>query len=458
MPEPRPISATVARRYLAIHHMLTPPRALPASRDSVLTVMDRLGSFQFDPLGVAGRNHDLVLHARIAGYRPAWTDELLYEHRVLFENVNKALCILPVAELPYYRISWDRSRPVHERDTLTPNADAAERILARIRAEGPLSSLDLERGPAIDWYWGPTNQSRAVLEALWESGIIGVARRDGNRRYYDLVERLYPVEILARRVTEDEQLRHKLLSVHQANGLLGTGGNAELWYGISRRDENGKRVRAPARAVLREQLVDEGALIPIAVEGVRGPRFVTARSLPDLEGAEAEVAEGRRPGDAAPGMTFLAPLDPLCWDRDLLRMLYGFDYVWEVYVPEAKRRWGYYVLPLLFGDRLVGRIEPRIDRATRTVTILGLWWEDGVDPKTTPGLVNALRAALADYLAFAGADRLRWRDGLSRWGRMIGTPRPSRQRGGLSADALPSIGQGRRPSPSASTKPGSRRA
>jgi hypothetical protein len=116
------------------------------------------------------------------------------------------------------------------------------------------------------------------------------------------------------------------------------------------------------------------------------------------------------------------------------------------------------VLPLLFGDRLVGRIEPRIDRATRTVTILGLWWEDGVDPKTTPGLVNALRAALADYLAFAGADRLRWRDGLSRWGRMIGTPRPSRQRGGLSADALPSIGQGRRPSPSASTKPGSRRA
>ena len=174
--------------------------------------MDRLGSFQFDPLGVAGRNHDLVLHARIAGYRPAWTEELLYEHRVLFENVNKALCILPTSELPYYRISWDRSRSLYAGQTLATNAEATERILARIRAEGPLSTLDFERGPAIDWYWGPTNQTRAILEALWNSGVIGVARRDGNRRYYDLVERLYPADVLAARVTEDEQLRHKMLS------------------------------------------------------------------------------------------------------------------------------------------------------------------------------------------------------------------------------------------------------
>ena len=429
MRDPRPISAAVARRYLARHHLLAPPRALPAERESVLTVMDRLGSFQFDPLGVAGRNHDLVLHARIEGYQPAWTDELLYEHRVLFENVNKALCILPVAELPYYRISWDRARAYHEPGTLTPNAEIAERILARIREEGPLSTLDFERGPAIDWYWGPTNQIRAVLEALWESGVIGLARRDGNRRYYDLVERLYPPEILARRVTEEEQIRHKLLSVFQANGLLGTGGNAELWYGIVRRDEHGKRVRAPYRAILRDQLIDEGALVPVVVEGVKGARFVPARSLPDLERAQTEVAEGRPPGDLAPGAAFLAPLDPLCWDRDLLRMLYGFDYVWEVYVPEHKRRWGYYVLPLLFGDRLVGRIEPRIDRATRTVTILGLWWEDGVDPKATPGLVDALRDALSDYLAFADADRLRWQEGLARWRRLVGTPRRSRRRG-----------------------------
>jgi uncharacterized protein YcaQ len=162
---------------------------------------------------------------------------------------------------------------------------------------------------------------------------------------------------------------------------------------------------------------------------VRGDRFVVAEELPLLEQARQEVGRGEPPGGSAPGVAFLAPLDPLAWDREFLRTCYGFDYIWEVYVPAAKRRWGYYVLPLLFGDRLVGRIEPRIDRNERTVTILGLWWEPDVDPKATPGLVDALRVALSDYLAFAEADRLRWRDGLSRWSRLIGTPRPSRRRG-----------------------------
>ena len=201
MPEPRSLSAAVARRYLTLHHLLAPPRALPPERSSVLRVMERLGSFQFDPLGVAGRNHDLVLHARIAGYRPAWTDELLYEHRVFYESFNKALCILPTAELPYYRIAWDRSRRYHEQRTLEENAALAEHILERIRAAGPLSTLDFERGPAIDWFWGPTNQVRAILEALWLSGVIGLARREGNRRYYDLVERLFPEDLLAQRPT-----------------------------------------------------------------------------------------------------------------------------------------------------------------------------------------------------------------------------------------------------------------
>ncbi|MFI5255395.1 MAG: DNA glycosylase AlkZ-like family protein, partial [Candidatus Limnocylindrales bacterium] len=408
MPETRPLSAPVARRYLALHHRLAPPRALPPEPESVIRVMEQLGSFQFDPLGVAGRNHDLVLHARIAGYRSSWTDELLYEQRVLFEAYNKALCILPTAELPYYRISWDRARRIHARGTLAKEAEIAARIVERIRAEGPLSTLDFERGPAIDWYWGPTNQVRAVLEALWESGIIALARRDGNRRYYDLVERLYPAGLLAIQVPEMEQLRHKLLSRYQAGGLLGGGGQAELWSGVRRHDESGTLDAAPLRARLRAAMLADGTLAAVAVEGLKGERYVTARSLPDLERAEAEVAAGMPPGGTQPGVAFLAPLDPLCWDRDLLRQLYGFEYVWEVYVPEAKRRRGYYVLPNLYGDRLVDRIEPRIERATRSVTILGLWWEPHSDPRTMPGLVDAMRDALADYLAFAASERLRW--------------------------------------------------
>jgi uncharacterized protein YcaQ len=124
-----------------------------------------------------------------------------------------------------------------------------------------------------------------------------------------------------------------------------------------------------------------------------------------LEGAVRSVAEGRPPEAA---VAFLAPLDPLAWDRDLLRSLWDFDYVWEVYVPARKRRWGYYVLPLLFGDRLVGRIEPRMERKTGVLQILGLWWEDGFDPLGEPGFVDAFADALVAHARFLDAVRLSW--------------------------------------------------
>jgi uncharacterized protein YcaQ len=109
------------------------------------------------------------------------------------------------------------------------------------------------------------------------------------------------------------------------------------------------------------------------------------------------------------GVAFLAPLDPLMWDRKLLQQLYGFDYIWEVYVPAAKRRWGYYVLPILFGDRLVGRIEPRLDRKTGTLEVLGLWFEDGFDPAAEPGFAAAFAEALRAHMAFADLTQVRWR-------------------------------------------------
>lgn len=120
------------------------------------------------------------------------------------------------------------------------------------------------------------------------------------------------------------------------------------------------------------------------------------------------MAAGEPPGEAAPGVAFLAALDPLVWDRDLLRSLYDFDYTWEVYVPAAKRRWGYYVLPILFGDRLVGRIEPRIERKANELRIAGLWWEEGFDPLGTPGFVEAFQEALEAHRAFGGVARVAW--------------------------------------------------
>jgi len=403
--EPLRISAPAARRFLAERHLLSPPRSLPPDPESVLAVVRRLGSLQFDPLAVAGRNHDLVLHARISGYRPAWTDALLYDRRVLFEAYNKALSILPTEELPHYRITWDRGHAEHQ-GTLARYPETAAHVLEEIRARGPLSSLDFEHRGVIDWWWGPTGEVRAVLEALADAGVLGLARRQGNRRFYDLIERLFPAELLAQRPPEEEQLRHKLLSRHRAHGLLGASGSSELWLGI--RPSGSADPRAPGllRTRLRADLVSRGELVPVQVEGVFGLRYVLAEEMELLRHAQAAVEAG---DPECRAVTFLAPLDPFVWDRRFLRALYGFDYVWEVYVPEQKRRWGYYVLPILYGDRLVGRIEPRYDRGTRTVRILGLWWELGIGPRRTPGLGDAMRDALDAFRRFHTGSRPRTR-------------------------------------------------
>jgi uncharacterized protein len=373
---------------------------------SVMCVIDRIGSLQFDPLEVAGRNHDLVLLARIAGYRRQWTDALLYRDRVLYETYNKMLSLVPTAELPWYRMTWDSNHEAHLGGTFDEHAPLVEELLDRIRRTGPMSSTDLAPRKAIDWYWRPTNPVRAILEALAEAGILGIARREGNRRVYDLVERLFPADLLAHRPPEPEQRRHRLLSRYRAHGLLGAGGQSELWYGT------GRDVRE--RAELRAGLVRDGELVPVGVEGLRGERYIHAPELPLLDQAAAEVSEEAagqhpaRPGGRAPGVAFLAPLDPLVWDRDLLRRLFAFDYKWEVYTPVAQRRFGYYVLPLLYGDRLVGRIEPRIDRASGTLRVLGLWWEDGFDPVEADrdGFAAAVAEALAAHAAFAGLPRV----------------------------------------------------
>ena len=393
-----------------------------------MTVVGRLGSLQFDPLEVAGRNHDLVLLARIEGYRRAWTDALLYRERVLYETYNKGLSLVPSAELPYYRIAWDRSARRHANDSFDEHGPLVAELVDRIRVDGELSSTDVAPRAAIDWYWRPTNQVRALLEALGEAGVLGLSRRAGNRRYYDLVERLFPATLLAERRDEHEQLRHKLLSRFRAHGMLGRSGQAELWLGTGPAVAPVDDPNAVSRAALRRELVERGDLLPVEVEGIRGERHVLAGELRLLEAAEAEVAAeaedaanevavGRpgdpagawaigRPGGRDPGVAFLAPLDPFVWDRDFLRSLYGFDYVWEVYVPEKKRRWGYYVLPILFGDRLVGRIEPRIDRRSGFLRVLGLWWEPGFDPLANPGFVDALADALRVHCQFGDVGRI----------------------------------------------------
>jgi uncharacterized protein len=389
------ITAEAARRFLVARHLLAPARSVGGGPDAVLEVFRKLGSVQFDPLAVAGRSHDLVLHARVADYDPGWCD-LLYERREIFEAYNKGLSLVPVSEFAWFRgvLSRNAAR------VLAENPEVAERALERIRADGPLSALDFERehGTTTDWFGMPTNAVRAVLEAYAVTGVLGLARRDGNRRYYDLLERLLPQKVLARKVALKEQLRHKLLSRYRAHGLLGATGGEDIFGGLGVAKPDPQRPDHPGRNAMRAELVELGDLVPVEVENVRGKRFVIREDVELL----------KTPPDPPPSVAFLPPFDPLVWDRGLLGSLFDFEYVWELFLAPAKRRWGWYVLPIVFRDRFVGRIEPRIDRAEARVHVLDVWWEDGFAPRRAAGFVDAMRAALRAYLRFAGARRIEW--------------------------------------------------
>ena len=330
---------------------------------------------------------------RVAGYEPAWCDSL-YESRDIFEAVNKATSIVPVGEFPWFRLS--RGRDATSK-LLADDPAVAERVLQRIDAEGPMSVMNFERvhGAHTDWFGAPQNVVRALFEALTAEGVLGLAYREDNLRFYDRLERLLPDDIVSVDVPLRERLRHRMLSRYRAHGLLGAGGGGGAFAIISPAASTPQR---PGRRELQRDLVEDGSLVPVDVEGVRGRRFVLAEELDLLREAPEPTAS----------VAFLPPFDALLWDKPFVHRLFGFEYVWEGFFPPAKRRWGRYTLPIVFGDRFVGRIEPRIERERDEVEILGAWWEEGFDPEHADGFVDAIVDALAAYVRFAGVHHLEW--------------------------------------------------
>ena len=386
--EPLRVSRAAARRFLAERHMLLPPRQLPASKGSVLALVERLGSLQFDPVDLAGRSHEIVCHARIDGFEPRWVDELLYAkvpaHRALVEQYNGVLVIVPTSELPYYRRPADRRRERYWRDgtykRLKPWADT---IMQRITNEGALSSADFGPSKSVEWSWGKTPAYRAALEMLQLAGLLHLARREGSRRWFDLAERLIPRNVLERRVSEEEQIEHTFLARHRDLGLASANG---VWV------QNDWPLK---RKELVQRLVSRGALLEIEIAGLPGVWRIPGPERFALEAAMRATA-GTRPSAADPNaVTLLSPLDPLIHDRKRLEALYNFHYRWEIYTPERKRIFGPYAMPIHAGDQIVGRIQLHRDARVNgaSLSVDDLWWERGARPNThLDGLAAAIRA------------------------------------------------------------------
>lgn len=387
------LSRAETRRFLLAHQRLWPPRSL-AGKAGVLDFIRHIGCIQYDPVNLVGQNPELVLQARVADYTPALLAGLLYTDRRLLDGVDKQAAVYPVEDWPYFARQRARALQWHGDPGSQPMA-IADAVKSAIRERGPLCSADLEQDEAIQWWWGvPTRLGRASLEILYGMGELGVHHRVNTRRYFDLIERLLPADLLAAADPNASDEAYEDWHVTRRVGSLGLASPAmgEHWLGIG-------GMKAEPRRVVLARLAAQGVLIPVAVEGVsQTPLFMRAADRPLLDADPA--ADG-----ADPAAAFIGPLDNLIWDRDLIRWVFDFDYVWEVYKPAGQRKYGHYVLPVLYGDRFIARVEPIFDRKARVLTIVNWWWEAGVEPDEA--MIAALAECTAAFGSYLGAGEIR---------------------------------------------------
>ncbi|MDQ3459763.1 MAG: winged helix DNA-binding domain-containing protein [Deinococcota bacterium] len=372
-PKALELSKPDARRLLTHHHF-----RLGTAHE----VLERLGSVQFDPLSPVGRNHDLVLQARVPGYRVGDWQTLAYGERFLYDAWDKQASLVLMRDWPLRRIYHRWHRLWWEERIFQSYPEAVVAVLDELRLRGPLTSSAFDyQVHKAEWqgsWYGP-KLTKHVLRALWHTGEVLTAGRKHGHHVYDLAERIVPAELRRAPSPSDEESVAWLLKLrHRAVGLLRPNASFEVWS---------MGLPAAARREAMARLVAAGELVPVEVEGVR------FHALPEML-AELDAAE------PAKRMVFVAPLDQLMWDRKAVRHLFGFDYVWEVYVPEPKRRWGYYVLPVLYGDRFVARVDSRL--VGKSWTVHGWWWEEGVS--VDAGLLAALEAAARRFLGYLGAE------------------------------------------------------
>jgi uncharacterized protein YcaQ len=339
-----------------------------------------LSCVQLDSISAVERSHRIALASRVGAYPRETVSQLLAAGR-LFEYWAHEACLLPVDDWPLFRPAMRAGgrRWYGQIDRTHPHL--ADEILAEIRARGPLGSRHFDgSGGGGMWSWKP---AKAMLERLWNDGELVVAGRQGFQRLYDLSERVIPAEALAApEPPEPERLRTLVLRAVEARGALTEAGIVEHW----RLRGGAARVRPACDA-----LVDDGLLERLDVEDGGAPVLVRAGT--DLEPA--------RPGAAV----LLSPFDNLLWDRPFARRVLGFDHLIEVYKPAPQRRFGYYVLPLLWRDRIVARADLKSERAEGTLVVKAFHVEDGV--RRSASLDEAFDRALDRLRRTIGLERIR---------------------------------------------------
>ncbi|MGH3132382.1 MAG: winged helix-turn-helix domain-containing protein [Gaiellaceae bacterium] len=368
----------VALRRLAVAAQGYAGRSRAGTTREVEEAIRALSCVQLDSITAVERSHRITLGSRVGAYPRETVSRLLRRGRI-FEYWAHEACLIPVEDWPLFRV-WMTPHHPWRGDVLGQHPELAEEVRAAIRERGPLTSRDFDgQGGGGMWNWKP---AKLVLEALWNSGEIVIAGRvSGFQRRYDLAERVLPREVLqAPEPDERTRLRELAVRAVRSRGALTAAGVTEHW----RLNGGAGRIEPHLDALVRE-----GVLERVRVEDAGAPVLVPAGA--DLDPDRPTVA------------ALLSPFDNLLWDRRFARRIFGFDHVIEVYKPASQRRYGYYVLPFLWRDRIVGRLDLKSERADRTLVVKALHLETGV--RRSGALDDALDRALDRLRRTVGLDR-----------------------------------------------------
>lgn len=365
--------------------------------EGVKRFMERVRCIQYDPLNVVGRNPDLVLQSRVRGYRPEMLYDLLYKERFLVDGFDKVISIILTEDYPSMarirKATTDELVGVLEKRGSSEALTILDETLAYVRENGPLPANRIDiGGRAEKGGWGHSKLSSAALDYLYHSGKLGIHSKLKTQKVYDLSERLYPPEILS--AGEPFSDEHEFLRwyVKRRIGSIGMVWNrntgAWLWHYLYSRH--------PREEIIRE-LVADGELTEVRVEGVKEP-FYIRREDESLLGKSTESTTAQ----------FIAPLDNFIWDRGITEEIFGFKYSWEVYTPAAKRQYGYYVLPVLYGNRFIARFEPEKNNGKAPLAIKNWWWEK--DITVTDEMLAAVGDAFRRFGDYLGVPMMKDED------------------------------------------------
>lgn len=397
METPYSVSSRAVRRFLldvqgllSSHQNKKTPTA-----DDVLDMVKKLECVQLDPVSVVERNQHLVLAARMPGYRPNLFHDLLQQGRV-FEYLANAACAIPIEDYPLFEPTRKRIRQ-RLQPQLDELAPVVKRVLERLQAEGPLPSRSFASTDRVHGAWDnqlpKTKATSHALNLLLDTGMIRVVRRKGSERFFDLSRRTVPKQIWQQTETiDDDSARRQLIQKYLYAYRVFDSGDPRFGWS--------KLTAFQRRQVIREYM-QQGLVVPLKIEGVRREYYILASDLDRLQKHAKTLFDHDAVAEGP--IRFLPPLDNLMWRRERVEDLFCFSYKWEIYVPPAKRRFGPYAMPILAGDRLIGRIDPHLDRKNGMLTIRLLQLEP--DIRLTPGLRANLDDALQSFARFHGVDR-----------------------------------------------------